>query len=129
MAQAIAELGLLRTQPEEKVKLGELLKMAGFITERDIQKALDLSQKNASLMGKILLINGVIDEGLLHAALRCQFLLREHFLKQEQAIVALTYCHKMKCSFDDALNDLGWTIATRSVPPESEVATFDTAPS
>jgi hypothetical protein len=31
----------------------------------------------------------------------------------EQAIVALSHCQRNRCSFDDALQELGWTINTR----------------
>jgi hypothetical protein len=113
IVQAVAELGLLPQRSHETVRLGELLKLAGLITEPDIQEALRLSLKNSSLVGKILLISGLIDEHTLHAALRCQFLLREGFLKQEQAIIALHYCQRLQCSLDDALDELGWTVSTR----------------
>jgi len=111
------------------MRLGELLKVAGMITESDIQQAVQASQSNAALVGKILMMNGLIEEDLLHAALRCQTLLRDGFLTQERAIVALTYCQKMQCSFDDALVELGWTAPTRTTPPDKGGVVFDTAPS
>ncbi len=122
IAQAVAELGLLKQESHETIRLGELLKLAGFITEVDIQDALRLSLKNNALVGKILLIGGAIDETTLHAALRCQFLLREGFLKEEQAIIALHYCQRMHCSMDEAMVELGWTVPTRTVI-EGEAAT------
>jgi hypothetical protein len=40
-------------------------------------------------------------------------LLREGFLKMEQATHALNHCQRNRCSFDDALQELGYTINTR----------------
>lgn len=113
VACAVAEIGQWKPQPHETVKLGELLKVAGLVTQNDIQRALDLATKNSSLIGKMLLVTGMIDESTLHAALRCQFLIREGFLKMEEAIIALHSCQRNQISFDDALEELGWTVPTR----------------
>ncbi len=113
IAQAVAELGLLKFDANETIRLGEILKASGVITDDDIKKAIELSSRNSALVGKMLLVTGMIDEATLHASLRCQFLLREGFLKMEQAIVALSHCQRNRCSFDDALQELGWTINTR----------------
>lgn len=114
IAQAVAELGLLRSEPTETIRLGEILQAAGVLNEDDIQKAIDLSTKNAALVGKMLLITGMIDEPTLHAALRCQFLLREGYLKMDQAIVALTHCQRNKVTFDEALKQLGFAAALQA---------------
>jgi hypothetical protein len=120
IARAVAELGLLQAPSREKIKLGELLKLAGMITDVDIQYALQLSVKNNTLLGKMLLVSGVLEENTLHAALRAQFLLREDFLKEEQAIIALHYCQRMQCTMDNALEELGWTVPTRTGKKSSE---------
>lgn len=109
LGQAIAELGLVKSEPNQTVRLGEMLCLAGFINADDIKKAVELSAKNSALIGKMLLVTGLIDESTLHAALRCQFLVREGFLKMEQAIIALNYCQRTQASFDDAMHDLGWS--------------------
>lgn len=113
IAQAVAELGLLKSEPSDTIKLGEILKAAGVITDDDIRRAVELSSRNSALIGKMLLVTGMIDESMLHASLRCQFLLREGFLNMEQAIVALSHCQRNRVSFDDALQELGWTVNTR----------------
>lgn len=113
IAQSVAELGLLKSDPSETIRLGEILKAAGVVTDDDINRAIELSIKNSALVGKMLLVSGTIDEGMLHAALRCQFLLREGFLKMEQAVVALNHCQKHNVVFDEALQQLGWTVRTK----------------
>jgi hypothetical protein len=72
-----------------------------------------MSSQNSALMGKALVVTGTIDEATLHATQRCQFLLQQGFLNLEQAIVALSHCRLNQVSFDDALQELGWTVATR----------------
>ena len=79
IAQAVAELGLLKFDANETIRLGEILKASGVITDDDIKKAIELSSRNSALVGKMLLVTGMIDEAMLHASLRCQFLLREAF--------------------------------------------------
>ncbi|MBS2001334.1 MAG: hypothetical protein U0103_26255 [Candidatus Obscuribacterales bacterium] len=114
MAQAVAELGLLKFEANETIKLGEILTVSGVITDEDIKKAIDLSSRNSALVGKMLLVTGMIDEQMLHASLRCQFLLREGFLQMEQAKQALLHCQRNRCNFDDALRELGFETNTRS---------------
>lgn len=87
--------------------LGELLKMTGMVSDDDIAEAISLSNKYPSLIGKMLVISGAIDEATLLASLRCQFLLKHGYLKVEDAVTALQYCKKNKVSFDDALEELG----------------------
>ncbi|HEY9718751.1 MAG TPA: hypothetical protein V6C69_14870 [Trichormus sp.] len=113
IAQAVAELGLLKSEPSDSIGLSDILKAAGVINDDDIRRAVELSWKNSALIGKMLLVTGMIDEAMLHASLRCQFLLREEFLNMEQAIVALSHCQRHRVSFDDALQELGWTVNTR----------------
>lgn len=117
MAQSVAELGLLKSEQNETIKLGELLKAAGIVTEDDIKGAIDLSARNSALIGKILLVTGLINEQTLHASLRAQFLVREGFLRMEQAIIALNHCEKHSVNFDEALQDLGWVMPTRVKMP------------
>lgn len=122
ISQAIAELGLLGARPHETIRFGELLKLSGLVTEDDINEALRLSVINGNLLGKILVATGQLDELLVHAALRCQFLIREGFLKQEQAVIALNYCQRMRCTFDDALVELGWKAEGADTPVEAAQA-------
>lgn len=113
IAQAVAELSLAKDEPEEAIGLSEILKASGVVTEEDIKKAIDISARNSALIGKMLLVTGMIDEATMHAGLRCQFLLREGFLSMEQAIVAINHTQRQQISLDDALQELGWTVNTR----------------
>jgi hypothetical protein len=92
--------------------LGELLKMTGVVDDEDINEAISLSNKYPSLIGKMLVLSGAIDEATLIASLRCQFLLKHGYLTVDDAINALQYTTKNKVSFDDALDELGIRKAT-----------------
>lgn len=94
-------------QKETLPVLGELLKMTGLVNDTDIQEAIDLSNKYPSLIGKMLVVSGAIDEAILIASLRCQYLLKHGFISLEEAIRALQYTSKNRVSFDDALDELG----------------------
>lgn len=87
--------------------LGELLKMTGFVTDADISEAVELSNKYPSLIGKMLVISGAIDEATLIASLRCQFLLKYGVISIEQAVAGLQFSREHKISFDDSLIELG----------------------
>lgn len=113
--RAVAELGLMKPETQESVRLGELLKLCGWITEDEISEATELASKNSNLLGKMLVAFGFIDESMLYSSLRCQFLLREGFIKREQAIIALHYSQRTGCPFDQALQELGYTSKTVSM--------------
>jgi hypothetical protein len=87
--------------------LGELLKMTGMVDDDDIKEAISLSNKYPSLIGKMLVLSGAIDEAMLIASLRCQFMLKHGYLSVDEAVTALQYSNQNKVSFDDALDELG----------------------
>lgn len=120
MAQAVAELEMVREEAGEAVNLADFLKVAGIVTEDDITKAIESCARNSALIGRILLVSGYLNEQTLHAAARALFLMREGYLKMEQAVLALNHCQKNQVSFDDALDELGWVAPTRvSMPGDS----------
>lgn len=89
--------------------LGELLKMTGFVSDADISEAIELSTRYPSLIGKMLVVSGAIDEATLIASLRCQYLMKHGMITVDQAVEALKFTRKNKISFDDALEELGLT--------------------
>jgi hypothetical protein len=96
--------------------LGELLKMSGLVTHADITEAIALANKYPSVIGKMLVMSGAIDEATLIASLRCQFMLKHGYLKVEDAVAALKYSKDNRMSFDDALEELGLR-AHKQQPP------------
>lgn len=106
--QATAELGFVESSETGSFKLGEILKVCGIISEDDIKNAMMAALQNSKLLGEILINASCIDEKLLNACLRCQFLIRQGFINFEHAVVALNHCKQKSLTFDEALKDLGW---------------------
>jgi hypothetical protein len=108
LARAISELDLGVAETRERVRLGEMLKAAGIVTDTEIKKALRDARRNSALLGKILLVTGAIDDQTLHATLRSLVLLRDEKINMEQAIFALNHARKNQITFDEALSELKW---------------------
>ncbi len=95
---------------ESDIRLGDLLQQTGLVDTADIQEAIALSSTYPAMIGKMLVVAGSIDEGTLLAALRCQFLLRNKALTEEEASQALLYAQRHRISLDDSLEELGIAI-------------------
>jgi hypothetical protein len=96
----------------ESIRLGELLKMSGFIEDDDIKQAIDLSNRYPSLIGKMLVVSGAIDEATLLSALRCQFLLRNGHVSLDNAVKAMQLAKSRQLSLDDAMEELNISTQT-----------------
>lgn len=83
------------------------MKLCGFVDESEIEAAVGSAHNYPSVIGRMLVINGYIDESTLLAALRCQFLLRNNMIAIDQAIKAMQFAQQSQLSFDDALDELG----------------------
>lgn len=90
-----------------KIRIGDLLKQCGFVLEEEIQHSMELARDYPSVLGRMLVVNGYIDESTLLAALRCQFMVRNKLITVQQGIEAMRYAKQSKLSFDDALDELG----------------------
>lgn len=106
-----------RVNPDSTIRLGELLKMSGLVDDNDIQHAIALSAKYPSVIGKMLVLSGVISEATLLSALRCQFLLRHQLISTAQAVDALKHAESHRMSLDDSFDDLGFPIVVPSRKP------------
>ncbi len=108
VSKAVLEMGLMKPIATPKLKLGELLKLAGLLTEEEIEDAVRLSAKNSALLGQMLVMTGIMDDGMIQSALECQNMIRDGKIREEQAIIALNFCQRMRCGFKQAIHDLGW---------------------
>lgn len=98
----------VRKEPVEiSVSLRQFMSLVGVVSETDIKKAIDVGVENPHILGRMLLLAGVIDESTLKSALRCYSLIREGILDTEQAFIAFNYSQQSSISVDDALQDLG----------------------
>jgi hypothetical protein len=109
LSEAISRLAPSKHSDSDVLSLHNFLKLVGTINETDVQKAITIGVENSQIFGRMLLVAGVIDESTLQAANRCSALLRADLLTLEQSCFAFNYCQQKMITFDEALQDLGWT--------------------
>jgi hypothetical protein len=97
--------------PQDVIRVGELLRVCGFVDGRDIEESLNLSHKCSSLIGEMLVLTGVIGEATLIATLRCQSLLRRGIITLDIGVKALQLSAEQHMSFDEALESLGVSLS------------------
>lgn len=108
--QIVGELILEQAEDtHQAVRMVELLKLANIVTDSDIERSVKEASENSTLMGRMLVAAGTIDESMLNAALRCELLQSEGYLSTEQAVFLLPYCQKRGLSLDEGMEQLGWT--------------------
>ncbi len=91
-----------------QVSLKDFLMTANTVTSDDIQSAFELSINNSQILGRMLLLAGVIDEPTLQAALRLVFLVRGNLLDMEQAQTAFNASQRNRTNIDDVLRELNF---------------------
>lgn len=83
-----------------------LIQNSGIVTENDISTAEGVRRKHGGDVGNILVAAGKIEKATLDAARRCQPLVRENKLNQDEASRILQHCQKTKATVEDACRDL-----------------------
>ncbi len=115
-------------QPVDPIPLYQFLQLAGIIGPKDIEDALKVGSRDSDLMGKMLMLSGKLEQPLLTAALSCNDLITQGYLKSEQGIIAIGVCHKNNCSLDSAFLELGWNLAAGPVTGPAPVQAAAAAP-
>jgi len=86
----------------------DILQKAQLLTESDLTTAMNVRKKHGGDIVQILEAAGKVNSKTVDAALTSLPLIREGLMKIEQVIMALNYCERMRVSFDDALEEMGW---------------------
>jgi hypothetical protein len=86
----------------------DLLQKAQLLTENDLVTANNVRKKHGGDLIQILEAAGKCNAKTVDAACTSLPLIREGLMKIEQVIMALNYCERMRVSFDDALDEMGW---------------------
>jgi tetratricopeptide (TPR) repeat protein len=103
--------GLSDAKPPVK-KLGELLFEAGFVTEAQLQKAVDISRKNFQSLGKVLVSTKTCSEAEVNNALEVQKLCKLEGMTGSIAVRTLFLIRKHKLTCKQALEKVGWASDT-----------------
>lgn len=90
-------------------KLGELLLEAGFISDPDLQKAVDLSRKNFQSLGKVLAGWKFCRQEDINAALDVQRICKLEGMSGKVAVRTLLQVRNHVLSVPNALIQVGWT--------------------
>jgi hypothetical protein len=85
-----------------------LLKVAGLLSDFDIESARKVAQKHNSNVLKILRTSGKLDEFTVEASVKLAKLVDDNKFKPDQAVIALHFCQRSRVSLEDALKELGW---------------------
>src|SRR5262249_31915753 len=111
---ALSSLKAKSFVPEKPITMTHFLKLVGSINEEDIAKAIEVGQQNADIMGRMLMLAGILDEQTLHAARRCSTLIQQKVLSLEHACIAFDFSQRRGVTIDDALRELSWSQVSRT---------------
>jgi hypothetical protein len=99
---------------ERAHQLLELLKQSGIVKASDLE-SIGKTASSTTDMIKAVLVKGFVDAITFRAALGCVKLCADSRFKQEQAIIALLYCHRSRVGLADAISDLNWPVVANDV--------------
>jgi len=87
--QALFEKGLYSEKGTQTVRIGELVAMAGFLSDGDMLECLEIELIKEKQFGQILLEQGLVTQDLLEAAIVLQDMVGNNTVKAYQAAEAL----------------------------------------
>ncbi len=106
--------------------LVELLASAQAVTltklTKDIQERIEVNYNQINDVSKQLLEHELVDPWIMHAGMRCVYLIDVKFINMEQAIIILEITSKTRETVDVVLHNLGWTARTRLREPKAPQA-------
>ena len=86
------------------------MKVAGLLSDFDIESGRKVALKHNSSVLKILKTSGKLDEFTVEASVKLAKLVDANKFKPDQAVIALHFCQRSRVSLEDALKELGWQI-------------------
>lgn len=106
--EALTAARIKQVEPPRKrgLRLGELMVMAGVLTETDVMNALEWGLVNQKPIGQVLVSQKLVSEELLEAALAIQKLVDKENLEPLKASECLTRFHENGVSIDEALAEM-----------------------
>lgn len=87
--------------------VGEILKAAGLLTDRELQTALRMSKQTSMPLGIVLRENCMIGDRELQSALKAQFCVTQGVLTEQLAIDLLTRASRRDISLERLLHEAG----------------------
>lgn len=87
--------------------VGEILKAAGLLSDRELQTALRMSKQQSLPLGIVLRENCMVGDRELQSALKAQFCVRQGVLSEQLAIDLLTRASRRGISLERLLHEAG----------------------
>ncbi len=107
---------------KDTTPLGELLIEASYVNREQLAASLDRASSSGLPFGRILVLSGVLTEGLLTGALNAQILIRDGKLSKAQAAEALKEAKQRQVSVEVQLKEKGfYDLPGRSSPRLGEL--------
>lgn len=93
--------------PSTTMGLVDMMKMAGYCSDQDIQAAIERALSNADIASKLFMATGLLSKASFDNFLRCRALMMRGALRPEQAIYALSACRIRAITLDAVFNEMG----------------------
>ena len=106
--EALSRMGWQKLSKKDQTPLGELLVEGNFITSAQLEDAIKKSRKTGLPFGRMLVLDRVLSEGLLSAALNAQILIRDDKLSRAHALDALKEVAKRQIPLEKTLGESGF---------------------
>lgn len=101
------------------VRLGELLIEAAYVSNADIDEAIQIGRDTGMRVGRVLVVSGWLSETQLMSALRAQALINDGRITKGTAIRALKMAEDKELGFDKALQKVTSTRMQALVRPQN----------
>ena len=111
----LTERNARQSEVDQANQVMGLLAKAQIVTQADIQKAYDVSVQLNVSVGEVLLDKKIIDKAIVQAGVQSQDLINDGILQVEQVCQVLSYCHKNKVDFHEALKEVTWDTTASSL--------------
>lgn len=93
--------------PSLTMGLVDMMKMAGYCNDQDIQAAIERALSNADIASKLFMATGLLSKASFDNFVRCRALMVRGALRPEQAIYALSACRIRTVGLDDVFAEMG----------------------
>lgn len=92
--------------PSAAMGLVEMMKMAGYCNDAEIQAAIERALANADIASKLFMSTGLLTKASFENFVRCRSLMLKGTLKPEQAIYALSACRIRSITLEQVFAEL-----------------------
>jgi hypothetical protein len=93
--------------PTAAMGLVEMMKMAGYCNDAEIQAAIERALASADIASKLFMATGLLTKTSFDNFVRCRSLMLKGSLKPEQAIYALSACRIRAITLDEIFIEMG----------------------